>query len=312
MSRMRSSAQEVARPLRGEALGTRPGSGRTSRRSNPLQLDLFGDQHPALPARIAQSAPPALLPRPENPEALRFDLLRRLNRFTGGRLRSLDLTDNRRTILSVRAPRPGERAQLALRIHHSFVVAPEEVLRAVATFVESKRGSDRAREALVVIREHFSRHRTEARARKPVLRPQGVALDLREIADDLNGRYFEGRLTVEITWGKSLGGASACRRRARTSTLQLGSYSYEDGLIRVHRVLDDPSVPRHVVEAVVYHELLHADMPPVVANGRRYFHTPEFRKRERLYRNLGKADAWIKEHLPQLLKARQGTKGRKR
>lgn len=306
-------AQEVARPPRRGTPETRPGSGRSSRRSNPLQLDLFGAQHPALPARPVVTAPvPALLPRPENPEALRFDLLRRLNRFTGGRLRSLDLTDNRRTILSVRAPRPGERAQLALRIHHSFVVAPEEVLRAVATFVESKRGSDRAREALVVIREHFSRHRAEARARKAVLRPQGIALDLREIADDLNRRYFDGRLAFEITWGKSLGGASACRRRARTSTLQLGSYSYEDTLIRVHRVLDDPSVPRHVVEAVVYHELLHADMPPVVANGRRYFHTPEFRKRERLYRNLGKADAWIKENLPQLLKARQGTKGRKR
>lgn len=313
MSRMRSSAQEIERPSRRGAPGPRPASRPSPRRSNPLQLDLFGAQHPALPSRIAATPPaPALLPRPANPEALRFDLLRRLNRFTGGRLRSLDLTDNRRTILSVRAPRAGERAQLALRIHHSFVVAPEEVLRAVATFVESKRGSDRAREALVVIREHFSRHRTAARARKPVLRPQGVALDLREIADDLNRRYFEGRLSFEITWGKSLGGASACRRRARTATLQLGSYSYEDGLIRVHRVLDDLSVPRHVVEAVVYHELLHADMPPVVANGRRHFHTPEFRKRERLYRNLGKADAWIKEHLPELLKARQGTQARKR
>lgn len=313
MGRMRSSAQEVSRSLERGVSGARPVSRRPARRANPLQLDLFGPQHPPHPARPAPPPPaPALLPRPANPEALRFDLLRRLNRFTGGRLRSLDLTDNRRTILSVRAPRAGERAQLALRIHHSFVVAPEEVLRAVAVFVESKRGSDRAREALTVIREHFSRHRAEARSRKPVLRPQGVALDLREIADDLNERYFDGRLTFEITWGKSLGGASACRRRARTSTLQLGSYSYEDRLIRVHRVLDDPSVPRYVVEAVVYHELLHADMPPVVANGRRHFHTPEFRKRERLYRNLGKADAWIQEHLQELLKARQGTKARKR
>ena len=72
----------------------------------------------------------------------------------------------------------------------------------------------------------------------------------------------------------------------------------------LHRVLDQPSVPRHVIEAVVYHELLHADMPPVVRNGRRHFHTPEFRRRERLYRHLSKAERWIQEHLPELLAAR--------
>lgn len=253
---------------------------------------------------------------PADPTTLRFQLLRQLNRLTGGRLRSLELTDNQRTILSVRSGRLGNRAPLELRIHHSFTQAPQEVLQAVAAFVESKRGSDRAREALVLIREHFSVHRTAARRRRLVLRPEGVAFDLREILADLNERYFEGRLSAAITWGKSsTGGASSCRRRG-TSTLQLGSYSYEDRLIRVHRVLDDPEVPRYVVEAVVYHELLHADMPPEVVNGRRHFHTPEFRKRERLYRNLGRAERWIGEHMADLLQARQamagGRKSRKR
>jgi hypothetical protein len=288
----RSSAQALQRPSRERrAAPAHP-------RPRPLQLELFGPDTPA-----AKTAVPSQPPRPANPETLRFDLLRRLNRFAGGRLRSLALTDNRRTILSVRAPRPGERTQLVLRIHHSFVSAPEEVLRAVAAFVESKRGSDRARQALGIIREHFSRHRTTERARRAVLRPQGTALDLREIVDDLNRRYFEGRLAVNVTWGRS--SAGACRRRPRTSSLQLGSYSYEDKLVRVHRVLDDPSVPRYVVEAVVYHELLHADMPPVVKNGRRQFHTPEFRERERRYRHLARADRWIKEHMPELLRARQ-------
>ena len=193
------------------------------------------------------------------PHALRFHLLRQLNRLTGGRLRSLELTDNRRTILSVRAGRTGFRAPLELRIHRSFTVAPEEVLQAVATFVESKRGSDLAREALVVIREHFTAHRETVRARKVVLRPEGVAFDLREVFADLNERYFEGRITAAITWGKSAI-SSPCRRR-RSASLQLGSYSYEDRLIRLHRVLNHPEVPRYVIEAVVYHEMLHADRP---------------------------------------------------
>jgi predicted metal-dependent hydrolase len=243
------------------------------------------------------------------PKAPRFDLQRRLNRLTGGRLRSLELTDNRKIILSVRSGRVGNRAPLELRIHRSFTQAPEDVLQAVATFVESKRGSDRAREALAVIREHFSAHRSSARTRHYRLQPEGLALDLRELRDDLNERYFEGRLTAEITWGA--GGAHGCRGR-KTSSLQLGSYSYEDRLIRIHRVLDDPGVPRYVVEAVVYHELLHADMPPEVRGGKRYFHTPEFRRRERLYRNLGRAERWIGEHLPELLRARQTLAAAKR
>ena len=77
-------------------------------------------------------------------------------------------------------------------------------------------------------------------------------------------------------------------------------------------MLDAPDVPRHVVEAVVHHELLHADMPPEIRNGRRCFHTPEFRRRERQFRHLEKANAWILEHLPELLRAREGETRRRR
>jgi predicted metal-dependent hydrolase len=278
--------------------------GSTRSSSHAVQLELFGSQQVA----AAGAARPALVPPPAAP---RFDLLRRLNRLTGGRLRSLELTDNRRIILSVRSGRAGSRVPLELRIHHSFTQAPEDVLQAVATFVESKRGSDKARDALAVIRDHFSTHRsTTTRTRRPSLQPQGVALDLRELRDTLNERYFEGRLTAEITWGKASTGG--CRSRRRSASLQLGSYSYEDRLIRIHRVLDNPNVPRYVVEAVVYHELLHADMPPEIRGGKRQFHTPEFRRRERLYRNLTKAESWIGEHLPELLRARQALAAAKR
>ncbi len=301
---MRSSARALPSSPRREVpgKGLKPrGETRAARR--PLQLELFGDGTP-----VRTPVRPTLLPAP-SPDAARLALLRRLNRLASGRLCSLTLTDNRRTILSVRPGRPGDRTQLALRIHRSFLEAPEDVLRAVASFVESRNGSDRAREALAVIREHFSRHRPApgARARRPVLRTEGTALDLRQVLDDLNQRYFDGRLSADITWGKAVAGAPGhrCRQR-RTASLQLGSYSYEDRLIRVHRVLDQPSVPRYVIEAVVYHELLHADLPPVESHGRRYFHTPEFRRRERLFRHLDKANAWIQENLPDLLRARRG------
>ena len=288
---MRSSAQPVPRTRREDRRAPARRPARPAALPNrPVQLPLFGEATPALPAH-------RLLP---GPDAHRLHLLRRLNRFASGRLSDLKLTDNRRTILTVR---PADRARLELRIHHSFVEAPEEVLRAVADFVGSKKGSERAREALNLIREHFSRHKSAAgRVRRTVLRSEGCALDLRELVDDLNRRYFEDRLAVDVTWGRAACGAC---RRGRGSSLQLGSYSYEDKLIRVHRVLDDPGVPRYVVEAVVHHELLHADMPPEVRNGRRFFHTPEFRQRERQFRMLGRANAWIQDHLPELLRARR-------
>jgi hypothetical protein len=271
-----------------------------------MQLELFGGGHPALPAEARRTPRPTVVP---NPDAPRLELQRALNRLTGGRLSALILTDNRRTILSVKPGRPGDRTQLALRIHRSFLSAPPEVLQAVATFLSSQKGTERSREALGVIRQHFGSHRPERKPRRAVLRPEGETCDLRPIVDDLNQRYFSGRLRVDVTWGRSsMGEAHQCRGRrgrARTSSLQLGSYSYEDRLIRLHRVLDQPGVPRYVIEAVVFHELLHADMPPLVRNGRRYFHTPEFREREREYRHLDKADRWIQDHLPDLLRVRR-------
>jgi hypothetical protein len=273
-----------------------------------------------------------------SPKATAYaELFRRLSRLTGGRLRSLLLTDNRRTILSVRAahaaarPVPAPPSPIHLRIHRSFAGAPDPVLRAVAAFLASAKGSATARQALAAIREHFHHHRppgsagglgrprdpqagrtgagtSTAEARRLSLCPVGDVLDLREIAADLNQRYFEGRLKVRISWGKAAGEnatpASNCRR-TRTASLQLGSYSYEDRLIRVHRVLDRPSVPRYVVESVVYHELLHADLPPVTRGGRRYFHTPEFRRRERHFRHFARADDWVRDNLHQLLRARR-------
>jgi len=320
------------------------------RQPGPLQLELFGGGRTSRPDRAPL---PPLRPQARQPErnfprlsaagppsgrqgaAAGFaELFRRLSRFTRGRLRSLSLTDNRRTILSVRAalptakparPAPPAPAPIHLRIHRSFALAPDPVLRAVAAFLASTKGSATARRALIAIREHFHHHRPDpanlghprlpgtaaavaGKARRQSLCPAGVVLDLREVAAELNQRHFEGRLKVRITWGKAAGEnahpASNCRR-TRTASLQLGSYSYEDRLIRIHRVLDRPTVPRYVVESVVYNELLHADLPPVTRNGRRYFHTPEFRRRERQFRHFERADCWVRENLQQLLRARR-------
>lgn len=269
-------------------------------RAKPVQLDLF---------ELAPEEPPAS--QPADRETRQQRLFRRLSGMLGGRLSALSLTDNRRTILTVKPLQPVRRISVApvpleLRLHRSFLEAPDEALQAVAVFVSSRRGTPASKQALAKIREHFSRYcRTAAprAARRTVLRPVGVTFDLRELRDQLIGEYFAPGIRPEITWGKAAA-AKPKRRRSGRASIQLGSYSYEDNLIRLHRALDHPRVPRYVLEAVIFHELLHAALPPVVRNGRRYVHTPEFREREKQFRQLGRAERWIERHLPDLLKSR--------
>ncbi|HEX5758649.1 MAG TPA: hypothetical protein VF121_05605, partial [Thermoanaerobaculia bacterium] len=179
------------------------------------------------------------------------------------------------------------------------------------------RRSPRAREALAVLRGHFERRRGAPPPPRPApLRPQGRTLDLRAVCAEINARFFAGALAVEITWGRGGGICDALaprpprarrtrRRRARRGTLQLGSFDHDRGLVRIHPVLDAPSVPRYVVESIVHHELLHAALPPVAGRGRRRLvHPPELRRRERLFPDHARAERWIARHLPELLRRR--------
>lgn len=148
--------------------------------------------------------------------------------------------------------------------------------------------------------------RQESDARRPQRRPRrlrtrGRAVDLSPLVAELNERFFEGALTAAITWGRRRPRRRRRRRRTNRISLQLGSYNQDQDLVRVHPALDQPWVPRFVLEAVIYHELLHAAMPPTVTDGRRRLHTPEFRRRERLYPRLDEANAWVRENLQRLI-----------
>ncbi len=232
------------------------------------------------------------------------DLFRHLSRLLDRRLSTLKLTDNQRTILSFR-PEGAAPARFQIRLHRSFLWAPEEVLRAVSIFVQSRKKSPRAQEALLRIREHFDQNRGgSGRKRRIVLRPVGEAYDLEKLRDRLVEGHFAaqnatGRLTVPITWGRQSRWRKPTRRR--TSTIQLGSYNFEDHVIRIHPLLDDAEVPRYVVESVIYHELLHAAMPPVASGNRRCVHSPEFRRREQQFPEHRRAERWIAEKLPEFL-----------
>ncbi len=223
-------------------------------------------------------------------DALRQWLQRRMGAYLkSGRARII-FTDNLHTMLSIKRGQ----GVYTLRMHRMFAAAPSSVLRAVVRYAETQ-----DREAAALLRGYIDGHehliRPAERTRTQVLDTQGAHYNLQELLDELNERYFAGEIEAKITWGPRT------RRRPGRESIKLGSYSIEEQLIRIHPVLDAVDVPRFFVEWIIYHEMLHEvhDMP--IVDGRRVYHTPEFRRAEALFERYAEAVLWERTMVHKLL-----------
>ncbi len=199
---------------------------------------------------------------------------------TAGRPVSLVITDNTTSMLSIRE----KGTSLVIRLHVMFLDAGDDVIAEVAKFIRRRKGET------PLLRKYLRQnsHRIKRpQPRKTVLKPEGKYYNLDELFRSLNNEYFAGRVSSSITWGVRNPRYSVKKRT-------LGSYSRQGNIVRINPVLDRKSVPRYFVEFVIYHEMLHADMGLAERNGRRLVHGSEFKKRERLFRQHGRAIAWEK------------------
>jgi predicted metal-dependent hydrolase len=210
---------------------------------------------------------------------------------------SVTLTDNRYTMISVRrVPRGSARERhYDVRLHHMFAEADPSVTRALARYI-----ADNDRDASRALGDFIDSNQTRVRGRArrtptQVIVTTGDHHDLRSIFDDLNERYFEGKIDAVITWGPRIG------RPRRRNSIKMGSYSVEDRLIRIHRSLDRAFVPRFFVEWIVFHEMLHQVHDIKVKNGRREFHSKAFLADERTFERYHEARAWERRHLDEIL-----------
>lgn len=138
-------------------------------------------------------------------------------------------------------------------------------------------------------RAHASRR---ARGRKIVTTSKGDVYDLDEIFAELNGKYFSGWIRKPVlTWS------------ARKTYHVLGHHDATHDHISISKSLDSRSVPRFVVDYVVFHEMLHILHPAKYSNGRRYHHTPEFKRDERRFPHYTRAEKWIEENVHNLKRA---------
>jgi hypothetical protein len=186
----------------------------------------------------------------------------------------------------------------ALKVCISDVLqdAPLLVLEALAEIllckVYRRRASLEARECyLAYVFQPAVRHRHDharrERGTKRLLPARGRWHDLEEIFQRLNQTFFNGELSVtRLGWS------------LKNSRTTLGHYDAGHGMIAINRALDSPAVPAHLVEYLVFHEMLHMRFP-VERNGhRRVVHSREFRKAEREFPKYEEARKSLKDFHP--------------
>lgn len=131
-----------------------------------------------------------------------------------------------------------------------------------------------------------------ARGYKITTGSRGKVYDLAELFRVLNKRYFSEELEKPLlSWspGKS--------RRV------LGHHDHVHNAIIISTTLDSESVPRFVVEYVLYHEMLHVKHPPSVVSARTIYHGRAFREEERRFEKFEEAVNWL-ERLARPARAR--------
>ncbi|WP_224244938.1 hypothetical protein [Hyalangium gracile] len=264
----------------------------------PEQLALFDVPGASRPGPERARSPRPQAPAPSSGEQLtlpaRIDTLPRAAELAH-RLSALlklpvhlTLTDNRATLVSFRRHPDA----LRLRVHHLFLDAPDAVVRAIATFIGQ--GDARARATL---EEYTRTQQTRVRrTRRPgaPLKARGQCFELRSIFERLNATHFQGQLQADIGWARRPG-------RKQRKTIRLAIYDERLREIRVHPALDQPHVPAFVVDAVVFHAMLH-QLFPEEPGSCPSSHSARFLERERAFPLLDAALRWQHEHLRSLLR----------
>ena len=171
--------------------------------------------------------------------------------------------------------------------------APEKVLRAIAHILLAKlyrktidaaqaRQYRRFTTSEAVVRQ--SERIRQTRGRKRIVSARGDLYDLDEVFESLNRRFFYGLMGRPLlTWSEY-----SARRL-------LGHYDAAHNTIMVSRVFDRGGTPRYAIEYLMYHEMLHLKHPVKHNNGRRCVHSRAFQAEEKLFPDLERAKAYLKQ-----------------
>lgn len=167
----------------------------------------------------------------------------------------------------------------------SFLYAPDRVFLALLdTALQPSSGSSRQ-----IIREYTSgkqyktiRESLEYLSVPPGSFSTGNHHDLEKSYQRVNQSFFSDNLIKpHLVWNNRL-----TRRK-------FGHYQEDTNTVMVSISLDHPGVPEYVIDYVMYHELLHQKLGVNLKNGRRYTHTPDFKKMELDFPQIAKAQQFL-------------------
>ncbi len=182
--------------------------------------------------------------------------------------------------------------KLTVRIADVLEGAPAPVAESLAFILVSKLFGQKPAPAFVHryrlwlsrkdVRHHIHLVR-QLRGHKRILPPQGRKFDLEKVFEGLNLAFFDGLMArPALGWSP------------QESRTRLGHYDPSHNAIVLSRLLDNEHVPAHVVEYVMYHEMLHLKHPEEHCQGRRRIHTRAFQQAERRFPNLAEAKSALR------------------
>ncbi|HEV2351538.1 MAG TPA: SprT-like domain-containing protein [Terriglobia bacterium] len=222
-----------------------------------------------------------LAPAAELPAFLPRDAFARAFRRLGLKRAVPDFQVEFRSFAGMRSTIRLHENRAQVRVSDILAEAPPLVLEALAEILLAqlfrRRPSREARECYMAytfkpgVRQRIDEARRQ-RGSKRLLPARGRHFDLAEMFTALNKSFFAGELpAARLGW--------SLNRSRRT----LGNYDEAHRTITITRWFDSPSVPRTLVEYVVFHEMLHMRFPTARNGHRRVVHSVEFRKAEKQF-----------------------------
>lgn len=215
---------------------------------------------------------------------MKTDYARKLQNLVGSEL-SIRINNNRSTMLHVRWHE--DKTQVSL--HRMFLHAPHKVQQALASYIR------RDDEVIAPAVKAYIDKNVPTLDHSHLLSPEqlitrGSTYNLKTLYNKINKRYFGSSLDLQISW---FGDANS----RFSSKCTLGLYYDVVKLVKIHRLLDNPSVPSYVIEYVIYHEMVHAVCPPFTyESGRKCIHTKDFKELESVFEHFEEARDWLTKH----------------
>jgi predicted metal-dependent hydrolase len=132
--------------------------------------------------------------------------------------------------------------------------------------------------------QNLIRKKRRERVKKQIVSPKGEHYDLRTSFKRINRKYFEGKMKMPLlSWS---------RRRTKT---RFGHHDAALDTIIISKSLDDPKIPRFLLDYVMFHEMLHIKHKSSFENGRRRMHTKAFSEDEMRFKERKRAEVLLKK-----------------